>query len=453
MRTNRRKILRVALLLLLGCLVLLGFDLSNSASVSFSKTSSTALSNTMKPSYLKPVVSGKPFIGSKTIQSGTSTTTTQVAGSSVTESPTTQGSPASTTTQVPSPSTSTTVSSPVVSHEPMKDLGIQPATLTQSQWDVLLNIAQSAGAKVISFDLNWASYEPNGPAPSGEWTNLDSFVSDVRSRGLLIRIQIVGMPDWARSPGEPSFASAPWLAPSTPGELQAWSQFVTRLASHFGNEVAYYEIWNEENESTFFSQGPNPSIYANILESSYVAIRSATSVPQVMFGGTSRNDIGFVSQVYYAIDAQFPATAISDHHFFDILGVHPYSGDRAPSAVLSSWVYQDQWGTMDENYTGFEELHALMAQQGEGYKHIYISEFGYNTVPWNGFSAVSDSTRATYLTEAFNLAAQSGYVDGLCWYYFYPTPWNPSSWTLLQGSGPSWQQTATFTALENVPNS
>jgi hypothetical protein len=333
----------------------------------------------------------------------------------------------------------------------MKDFGIQPATLTPDEYNSLLGYAQRAGAKVISLDVSWSSYEPTGPAPAGEWTNLDAFVKDVVGRGMKLRFQLVGFPDWARDPGDPSSAAAYSLAPSSPAELSKWSQFVSRVVRNFGSEVTYYEIWNEENLSAFWSQGPNPSEYANLLETSYVTIKAIDPAAQVMFGGISRNDVGFLKETYDAIDRQFPATAAKDDHFFDILGVHPYSGNRSPEAIVSNEVYHDQWGTMDENFLGIELLHNLMAQEGEGWKHVYIGEYGFSTASWEGFAPVSDATRAQYLTDAFTLAARLGYVDGLCWYYTYSTPWNPSSWALLQGSYPNYQPTQTYAALAAVP--
>ena len=243
----------------------------------------------------------------------------------------------------------------------MKDFAIQPATLTPPEYNSLLSIAQRAGAKVISLDVSWSSYEPNGPAPAGEWTSLDAFVNDALGRGLKLRFQLVGFPEWARDPGEPSAASAAWLAPSSAGELARWSQFVTGVVKNFGTKVTYYEIWNEENIATFWSQGPDPTQYAKLLETSYVAIKALDPSAEVMFGGLSRNDVGFLAQTYDAVDRLFPATAVKDDHFFDILCVHPYSDNRSPAKVAPREVYHDAWGTMDENFLGIELLHNLMA--------------------------------------------------------------------------------------------
>jgi hypothetical protein len=337
--------------------------------------------------------------------------------------------------------------------EPMKDFSIQPATLTPAEYNSLLGFAQRAGAKVISMDVSWSSYEPNGPAPAGEWSNLDAFVNDAGHRGMKLRFQLVGFPDWARDRGDPSSAAAAWLAPSSPAELARWSQFVTRVVRNFGPKVTYYEIWNEENISTFWSAGPNPSQYANLLERSYLAIKAIDPSAEVMFGGLSRNDVGFLKRTYDAIDRQFPATAVRDDHFFDILGVHPYSDNRSPSAVKSNEVYHDAWGTMDENFLGIELLHNLMAAQGEGWKHLYIGEYGFSTAAWERPSAPSPTPPGPGTSRRPSPSSPGlGYVDGLCWYYTYSTPWNPSSWALLQGSYPNYRPTRTFEALVRVPN-
>ena len=339
-----------------------------------------------------------------------------------------------------------------ISNEPAKDFNIQGASLTPDQYNSLLDLAQHAGAKVISLDVSWSSYEPNGPASRGEWTQLDPFVNDVLRRGMQLRFQLVGFPDWARDAHDPNSASEHWRAPSSPAELRKWSEFVSRVVEHFGSMVTFYEIWNEENISAFWSQGSSPTGYSRLLETSYVAIKAIDPSAQVMFGGVSRNDVGFVQQTYVAIDRLFPKNAVADNHFFDILGVHPYTGNRSPQSDSPKMIYKDQWGTMDENFLGIELLHKLLVAEGEGWKHLYIGEYGFTTVAWESFGPVPDATRAKYLTEAFSLATKTGYVEGFCWYYTYVTSSNQTSWALLIGTYPNYRPTRTYDALMKVPN-
>jgi hypothetical protein len=335
-------------------------------------------------------------------------------------------------------------------HTIMKDVNIQPGRLTRAEWDDLLDLAQSAGVSVIALDVNWAAIEPQRPGNAGEFWQLNEFVSDVLARGLELRFQLVGFPQWARDPGDPSASAQMWRAPESAGEIGRWSHWVSRLVSHFGSEVSYYEIWNEENGNHFWAQGANPTEYARLLEASYVPAKAADRSAVVMFGGLDRNDIGFLQATYAAADKLFPTTAVADHHFFDILGVHPYSGSDSPATQNPYWVYQDAWGEMDTNYLGFVGLQKTMAREGEGYKHIYIGEYGQSTLGWNNFPPVSAATQATDLASAFELAARTGYVDGFSWYNFFSSPWNSAGFSLLKGNYPSWRPTLAYEALARV---
>ena len=335
---------------------------------------------------------------------------------------------------------------------PLKDLDIQPGGLEATEWNQLLDLAQKAGVSVIALDVNWAAYEPSGPAPRYEFSELSRFASDVLGRGLELRFQLVGFPQWARSRGDPTEAAQPLRAPASPAELVLWSHWVKRLVSHFGSEVSYYEIWNEENTTAFWAQGANPTEYARLLEASYVAAKAADPKAVIMFGGMSRNDIGFLHATYRATARLFPSTAVADEHFFDILGVHPYGGSDSPAAENPNWVYRDRFGEMNGNFLGFRGLHLLMRQEGEGYKHIYIGEYGLSTTPWNDFRPVSAATQAADLKLAYEIAARAGYIDGFSWYDFYATPWNSVGFSLLKGSYPDFRPTPAYRALAGLPN-
>jgi len=332
----------------------------------------------------------------------------------------------------------------------MKDAYISPEGLPLRDVDSLLNIAQAARVGVVSTGVNWADIEPNGPGGSAGWAILDAFAKDVLHRKMKLRFQLQGFPDWARDPGQPNIAAAPWLPPVAPDELARWKRFVGEVARHFRGRVTYYEIWNEPNISPFFYPLPDPAEYADLLEASYTTIKAIDRSALVVFAGMSGNDVGFLDRVYDAMDADFGSLAKRDHHFFDILGVHPYSGSRSPTSVLALQRFPDDFGIMNDNFLGFEELHATMAAHGEGYKTIYITEYGFTTYGFYGFPPISDATRASYLRQAFSLVDRIPYVIGFSWYCLYANAGTLPGWALLQGSYPEWQPTATFEAWKAV---
>lgn len=329
----------------------------------------------------------------------------------------------------------------------VKDLSVFPYSISVASWERLLTLAQQAGANVISTDVNWGDVEPDGPARAGEFALLDRFVRAVLARGMEVRFQLVGFPDWARDSGQPDDEDAPWLAPVAPDELARWTAWVSRLARHFRGEISYYEVWNEPNISPFWYPIPEPAQYADLLEATDLAIKAVDPATKVMFAGMSLNDVGFLTQVYASLDQQFPATAKKDHHFFDVLAVHPYSGSRSPELNTPEQIYPDDFGLMNGNFLGFEQLHAVMAANGEADKRVYVTEYGFTTLGFYGFPPISDATRAHYLTEAWSLVVRIPYVIGFSWYCLYPNLPGDVGWAMLQGSGTSWQESLTYKAF------
>jgi hypothetical protein len=346
------------------------------------------------------------------------------------------------------------------STHPLKDLAIQPSLLTVPQWTSLLDLAEAAGSNVIEVGVNWAAYEPTGPAPAHEFSSLSAFVSAVRSRGMKVRFQLFGFPSWARDAGDPSATQAQWLAPQRPDELARWSAFVGRVVSTFGTSVSFYEIWNEENLSVFWSAGPSPTSYANLLVCSYVTVKDLDPHATIVSGGLSTNDMGYLSKLYVALD-RFPL-AQADNHFFDVLGLHPYSSGRGPTVTGPDHVVEGEFGKVDTNFTGFVRMKALMVAEGDPDKKIYIGEYGWPVSQYpadqdNDSGAVTEEQRASWIPTAYRLAGESGDVLAMSWYVFYPSPYDTPAWALVVNPNGStdptthWLETPSFKAFARVP--
>jgi hypothetical protein len=344
----------------------------------------------------------------------------------------------------------------------LKDLGIQPETLTRAQWQSLLRLASSAGVGVINVGVGWSALEPTGPSldPAATAT-LAQFVADARRLGIATRFQLYGFPQWARSSGEPTEAASPWLAPTTRAELAEWAAWVKAIVGQFRTSVAFYEIWNEENQPQFWAQGADPAQYAALLVCSDVAAKSTSAKVVVISGGLSTNDVGFLERLYADLDAYPQATEF--HHFFDLLGVHPYSGGRSPAVQSTRWIGKDRFGQDDTNFLGFVRLHGVMARYGDGDKQIYLGEYG---VPVQGFSprsipgfiSVPLQTQTAWVSLAYRLASRYPYVAALSWYAFYPDSFDLPAWTIVHNpdsevaATTTWVTTSSYDALAKVPS-
>jgi O-antigen/teichoic acid export membrane protein len=348
---------------------------------------------------------------------------------------------------VTSPTGSATVSSTPSPTEAVEDCLAEGATPPKVDLDVqaatgdrrrplrppaevarLVGLAKDAGAEVIS---TTASFRTMQPIPGGEFRfqGIDLVLDAAVAEGLQVRIKLMGMPAWALD--EPNGTRR--QPPRTEAELERWAGFVDVLLRHVDRRVGaaldYVEIWNEPNSQKFWTTGPDPVEFARLLETTTSVVRQVAPTVSVISGGLVGNDLGFLTRLYEAFD-----TIGLTETPFDALGLHPFAGAAAPSEVDPARVFErEPYGLYDGNYTGFEGMKEIMAEAGDADLPVYLTQFGYTTRPQGTIDAVTDETRADYLDDAFALATCAGYVSGLAWYALHPTPWDPASWTLVDG--------------------
>lgn len=275
-----------------------------------------------------------------------------------------------------------------------------------------------------------------------------------------MRLLLSGFPDWARDPGDPSVRSVPTLAPVHPDELARWATFVSSVVSQFNSQVSFYEIWNEEDIDLFWGGRADPAQYASLLACSYQAAKQVDPAAVIVSGGLATNDVGYTEELYAELD-RLP-NAASDRHFFDVLGVHPYGDSVPPTSSSPDEIFNGPFGLIDRNFSGFTQLHTVMNLNGDGAKKLYLGEFGWPLIGAgylqdNGFTPVSENTRASWLPLAYQVAGKTGLVIALNWYTFYPTPYDPPSWALVhnpdgtEDPSTTWVETPSFHALAAVP--
>jgi O-antigen/teichoic acid export membrane protein len=314
-------------------------------------------------------------------------------------------------------------------HAPLIDLGVQAATgndshpqLTDEEVGALVTLAKAAGAQVISTTASFRALQPVEGIPY-RFEGMDRVISAAREAGLQVRLRLMTMPRWALD--EPNGTLR--QPPRTDAELARWGTFVRDVMQHVDGQVDYVEVWNEPNAQKYWTTGPDPVEFTRLLAETYGVIKGVSPDAQVVSGGLNGNDIGFLERMYEAADTiGLQATP------YDQLGAHPFAGSAPPDEVDPAEIYErDPYGLFDANYTGFESLHDILAENGDDDIPLYLTQFGYSVKGSGTTEPVTDATRADYLGTAFELATCTGYVTGLSWYAFHPTPWDPPAWTLL----------------------
>jgi hypothetical protein len=337
-------------------------------------------------------------------------------------------------------------------------LPINPYDLERPELERALDMAEDAGANSISTGAVWWHIAPEPTTESYRWSALDLLADEAQERGLRLKVQISGTPDWVH-PQLKQRESAPvrrrWHPPRGPDEMRHFEDFVRTLVERYGTQVDRYEIWNEPNLREYWEPEPDPGEYAALLRVAYTSIKQADPEVTVVFGGLARNDLGFLDS-YYDAARQYPGAA-ENRYFFDVLGLHPYT--RGPSGIARSpdWarpasVIQEEFGPLDYSFMGMTKMKSLMERNRDKNKPIYIGEFGYTTVDDERINirAVPDERRALYLKRAYALARNLPYVEGMCWYAYVPTVADGPGWTIVDSD---WNPSLTYHALKQVTES
>jgi len=302
-------------------------------------------------------------------------------------------------------------------------------------------LAFQAGSRWDRFDFSWPALEPQ----PGQWQfgPHDAVVDDLHSVGTT---NIVGIllwtPDWTTTTGaggrsslESSERPPGWYAPvrqanslwerattsggaSSPPQglyeewddwteadgdpVNTWGRFVHTCVSRYGDQVEYWEIWNEP-EWTYFWTGTSTD-YARLLKVGYEATKAACSHCKVLFGGLHY----WANPDYYKWvlntlrnDPDAPAS----NYFFDVMSVHLYS----------------------RSSTAYDVVNAIRSGMTERVSDhpIWLTETGVpvwndetvDPVPWKYDYAATQNEAAAYVIQSY----ANAWAAGIERYFFFRT--------------------------------
>ena len=264
------------------------------------------------------------------------------------------------------------------------------------------------GVPLVRFTLRWneiALRRPkNAAAPTDrayDWHRPDRILRGLRRHGLTPVLTVVGTPPWANGGRSPSYA---------PPHPRDFSRFVT-AAAHRYPWVRYWLIWNEPNKRLWL-RPTTPRIYVeHLLNPGYEAIHAVLPQAQVGGGVTGpRGANGGVSPVDWV---RGMARA---HAKFDAYAHHPYPA--SPSETPSSGGCRNcPWITM----ATIPKL-LILVKRYWGSKPIWLTEYGYQTNPPDGFLGVPLKRQATMLSLAAMRAWRLPRVTMLIQYLYRDEP-------------------------------
>jgi hypothetical protein len=303
--------------------------------------------------------------------------------------------------------------------------GAQLWDSSATQMDAEIAGIASSGAKWVRTALHWSDVEPVSAAHD-DWSRADRIVSDAQHDGVNVIFDIGSAPDWAGGAQAGEFSNNP----------QLYADFAAKVATRYRNTVRVFELGNEPNH-THYVGTPDAATYATVLRLSYPAIKAVDPNAFVLVGG-----IGGVKDTGGDIDPLTFVRGLYQHGakgYFDGLAYHPYTYPELPSQEIS---------TGDRGWSRMLAVRALMVQNGDSGKSIWITEFG---APTSGPGGVSQQQQAAIMQNGFQLWNTYSWGGAMCWFSYEDKGNDPSThkdwFGIVDSSGAHKASYATFAAL------
>jgi hypothetical protein len=295
---------------------------------------------------------------------------------------------------------------------------------------------KSLRANVVRITIDWASVakrRPTAPADPADkaynWTAVDTVVKAAKAKKISVVAAIYGTPRWAgpaknRLPRKVTdlrlfaFAAAQRYSGTfsvEPLENEAEPKFLPA--------VRYWLAWNEPNNPVFLKpqwkivkrqwRPQSAYDYAKICSAVYAGVHSTGLAGEKVGCGVTGprgNDAPRSSRPSTSPLVFLTWARRAGLKRFDAWAHHPYYGSRQekPSTVPDS----KKAITLGNIGLLIKQLNALY---GRG-KRLWITEYGYQTLPPDRLFGVPYAAQAKYLQQAYKLARNTRRVDMFVWF-------------------------------------
>ena len=249
------------------------------------------------------------------------------------------------------------------------------------------------GVSRIREDLSWDEIERE--PGQFDWERSDRLFEAAARAGLTVLPILNGTPSWVPTDGttvssdpEPfaRFAAAAVERYGPNGTFWTTSPELAKYAP------VWFEIYNEPYLPTEDGAVPDPGRYAALVATAIPRARAANPRARFLLAGETymTPDYAEYSPWMSALYEAEPELG----EYFDGVAAHPY-GSGPPQ------VYDR--ARRDRSQTRrVEELDAILAENGDGEKPIWITEIGWSTCP-SGHECVGEEEQAEYLRQTFDL--------------------------------------------------
>jgi hypothetical protein len=312
-------------------------------------------------------------------------------------------------------------------------LGVMDDALLGNVPDVAFTDVEQLHPQVIRYDLSWAHTAPHKPAvatdandPAYDWSRTDNVVLRADALGVPVLLTIEVTPKWAGG-------GTGNKAPVNMASLQAFAyaaatrysgQHVVPATGQILPAVTRWEAWNEPNTTSHLrpqyscrcakAVPVSPKIYARILKAIYTGVHSAGTragvIETVAGGATKPNYSGPKTYEPAVAPLRFLLELGKRHPPLDVYSHHPYRTDAG----------KKKGQVANPNDIAFADLPRLIKGLDKAFPrkrlHLWITEFGLQTNPPDGFQGVSLSYQSRQLRRNVASSRQNPRIDMLVWF-------------------------------------
>lgn len=269
-----------------------------------------------------------------------------------------------------------------------------------------LDQVEATGAKYVRLFVLWRDLEPNakGSYDENAINVYGAVFARMKARGISPILVVTSSPQWASGSTNPN---------SPPQNVKDYADFIARFASdtRVKGNVGAYELWNEEDESQFWSTGPDAFYYAALVKATYPVLKAADPAATVLLGPTTGNNYTWINKLY--------DNGIKGN--FDGVSVHT---DTACLNVSPETFYREDGRVGRYAFLGYREVRRVMEARGDP-KPIWMTEFGWSSTSdtcsrgeWAGKkpAGVSQADQAEFMTQAWHCMAADDYLKVASWF-------------------------------------
>jgi hypothetical protein len=280
-----------------------------------------------------------------------------------------------------------------------------------------LNLADQLKVTRIRVNIQWAKVV-NSPGKKKrpkkrryDFASYDALINAAKRHGIKLQVNITGMaPAWATNNHKVS-GDRP--------NVKYFKEFARAVVKHFRGHVDRYAIWNEPNYKAWLGpSSASPKLYHKIYKTSYELIRKYNPKAKILIGetapfgqsGRSTPPLEWLRRLakYGRLRADGYA-----HHPYDFRHSVDYSYPGSDNVTMSGL------SRLTKQLDKLKKQKKLMTRKGKALD-VYLTEYGYMR---SGKYKVSESTRAKYLTKAFQRALENPRVKQMTQYQLVRPPW------------------------------